>query len=91
MATLYYRAGVWWINYAVSGQRFRISTGTGDKSLAEVKLQDLTVKLFKGELGDKKVTGRKSTLAQFFQKYEAYMGNTTVDRHSELARLHAWQ
>ncbi len=91
MATLYYRSGVWWINYAVGGQRFRISTGTGDKGLAEVKLQDLKVKLFKGELGAKKVVSRRSTLSQFFQKYEAYMSNTTVDRHSELARLHAWQ
>jgi len=91
MATLYFRAGIWWINYAVSGQRFRVSTGTGIKKLAEVKLEDLKVKLFKGELGARKVTGRRSTADQFFQKYEAYMNSSTVDRHSELARLHAWQ
>jgi len=57
MATIYYRDGIWWINYAANGQSSRISTDTGNKRLAEVKLQDLKVKLFKGKIGAKRVTG----------------------------------
>lgn len=92
MASLFQRNGIYWIDYRVNGERFRISTGTSNRKLASVKLDDLMVKLFKGELGAKKVTsGRRSTADQFFQKYEAYMNSSTVDRHSELARLHAWQ
>lgn len=91
MAVLFQRHGIYWIDYRVNGQRFRISTGTTNRQMAEVKLNDLTVKLFKGELGAKKVSGRRSTADEFFRKYESYMNSSTVDRHSELARLHAWQ
>ncbi len=91
MSTLYQRKGIWWINYSVSGRRFRVSTGTHDKRLALVKLEDLKVKIFKGELGAKRLTGRRSSVSEFFQRYEAFFtGTSSVDRHPDLARLQAW-
>ena len=75
----------------MNGKRFRVSTGTTNKQHALVKLEDLKVKLFKGEIGAKKLTGRKSSVTEFFQRYEAYFRNgSTVDRHPDIARLNAW-
>jgi len=92
MASLFLRNGIYWIDYRVNGKRFRISTGTANQQLASVKMNDLKVKLFKGEIGAKRVTGRKSSVAEFFRRYESYCGNTSqVDRHSDISRLRAWQ
>jgi len=91
MASLFQRHGIYWIDYRVNGKRFRVSTGTTNKQHALVKLEDLKVKLFKGEIGAKKLTGRKSSVTEFFQRYEAYFRNgSTVDRHPDVARLNAW-
>jgi len=91
MASLFQRHGIYWINYRVNGKRFKVSTGTRNKQHALVKLEDLKVKLFKGEIGAKKLTGRKSSVTEFFQRYEAYFRNgSSVDRHPDVARLNAW-
>lgn len=91
MASLFQRHGIYWIDYRVNGKRFRVSTGTTNKQHALVKLEDLKVKLFKGEIGAKKLTGRRSSVTEFFQRYEAYFRNgSTVDRHPDIARLQAW-
>jgi len=91
MASLFQRHGIYWIDYRINSKRFRISTGTSNKQHALVKLEDLKVKLFKGEIGAKKLTGRKSSVTEFFQRYEAYFRNgSTVDRHPDISRLQAW-
>jgi hypothetical protein len=58
MASLFQRHGIYWIDYRVNGRRFRVSTGTTNKQHALVKLEDLKVKLFKREIGAKKLTGQ---------------------------------
>lgn len=91
MASLFQRHGIYWIDYRVNGKRFRVSTGTTNKQHALVKLEDLKVKLFKGEIGAKKLTGRRSTVTEFMQRYEAYYRyGSGVDRHPEISRLNAW-
>jgi len=91
MASLFQRHGIYWIDYRINSKRFRISTGTSNKQHALVKLEDLKVKLFKGEIGAKKLTGRRSSVTEFFQRYEAYFRNgSTVDRHPDISRLQAW-
>ncbi len=91
MASLFQRHGIYWIDYRVNGKRFRISTGTSNKQHALVKMEDLNVKLFKGEIGAKKLTGRRSSVTEFFRRYETYFRNgSEVDRHPDLARLQAW-
>lgn len=92
MANLFQRNGIYWIDYRVNGQRFRVSTGTSNKQHAQLKLEDLQVKLFKGEIGAKRLTGRRSSVNEFFRRFEAYVTNTSgVDRHPDLSRLQAWQ
>lgn len=91
MASLFQRHGIYWIDYRVNGKRFRVSTGTTNKQHALVKLEDLKVKLFKGEIGAKKLTGRKSSVTQFFQRYESYIRSaSSVDRHPDISRMKAW-
>ena len=49
MASLRLRNGVWFLDYRLDGKRQRVSTKTGDKKLAEYKLKELELKLFKGD------------------------------------------
>lgn len=62
MASLFQRHGIYWIDYRVNGKRLLVSTGTTNKQHTLVKQEDLKVKLFKGEIGAKKLTGRKSSV-----------------------------
>lgn len=47
MVSLFQKDGFWWLNYRYKGERYRISTGTKDRKLAERKRQEYEVKLFK--------------------------------------------
>ncbi len=92
MPTLYFKDSTWWMNYSVNGQRFRVSTGTGNKQLAEIKLNELKLKIFKGEIGAKRSAGKRATVSEFFRRYRDYIqSNSNVDKHSDLARLRAFQ
>ena len=82
----------WWIGYTFAGKRRRVSTGTDDQKLAEIKLNDLRLKLFKGEIGAKPEAIARSPLPEFFRKYVEFMrSDGSVDKHSDLARLRILQ
>ena len=92
MATLFLKDGKWWLNYTIDGERMRVSTGTGDRKLALLKLKDLELKLFKGEIGAIPDTEAKISVREFFRRYIEYIqSNSPVDKHSDLARLRIMQ
>ncbi len=92
MATIYLKHRLWWLNYTVNGRRFRIPTGTANKKLAQLKLDDLKLKIFKGEIGAKQSPSKRTTVPVFFSRFRIHMLNSSaIDRHPDLARLNAWQ
>jgi len=92
MPNLYLKDGFWWLNYRINGKRHRESTGTRDRKLAEVKLKNLELKLFKGEMGIKSTPSTRTPISQFIKRYIEYMqSNSPVDKHSDLARLRILQ
>ncbi|HBZ01253.1 MAG TPA: hypothetical protein DEO84_08050 [candidate division Zixibacteria bacterium] len=91
-ALLFQKRGYWWINYSLNGERHRISTGTKDRGLAEIKRKDFELKFFKGEIGARPEAPPKSSLAAFFRKYiEFISSDSQIDRHPDLARLNSLQ
>jgi len=93
MATLFGKpTGIWYINYSVNGKRFKKSTGAHDKKLAQVKFDDLKVKLFKGEMGAKPSAGKKTVVSEFLRRYiECLNTNSHLDNHSDLTRIRSLQ
>lgn len=81
MASLYLRKGVWYINYRVNGRRSRMSTGTSDKRLAQVKFDDLKVKLFKGEIGVSPAKITSVAIPDFFRRYREYRSGSSTSKH----------
>ncbi|MCP4583772.1 MAG: tyrosine-type recombinase/integrase [candidate division Zixibacteria bacterium] len=88
MATLFRKDDFWWINYRFNGERFRFSTGTRSRKLAEIKLNDLKVKLFKGEVGVKPIADKKIEIPELFRRYKEYLNSiSNTDKSSDYARL----
>lgn len=88
MATIFLKDGRWWLNYTIDGKRMRVSTGTSDRRLALLKLKDLELKLFKGEIGAKEKSKGRVPIHEFFRRYvEYFQSNSPVDKHPDLARL----
>jgi len=87
VATLFRKDGYWWLNYTLAGKRMRISTGTRDRKLALLKLKDVELKLFKGEIGAKAQASSSIPVHEFFRRYTDYIqtGNP-VDKHAERSR-----
>jgi hypothetical protein len=89
MVNLFFKDGKWWLNHRVNGKRYRRSTGTVNKKLAETILKDLEVKLFKGEDPDPRITPRSTSLADFFCRFIEYSQNNYSPTHlqSDLSRI----
>jgi integrase len=89
MATLYLQRGIWYINYAVDGKRFKLSTGTRDKKLAQIKFEDLKVKLFKGELGVSTASASGANVGAFFRRFIDFARANYANQHlqSDLSRI----
>ncbi len=78
MATLRHRNGSYFIDYRISGRRFRKDVGRS-KRIAELALKDLEVKIAKGELG---FDVKDSDLEQLFQEFLKY----SVTNHAPASR-----
>ncbi len=88
MASLFKRNGVWWVVYHINGKRFRVSTRTRNINLAKQKLNDIELKLFKGELGIPETKTPNTSIPDFFRKYIEFMINDSpVDKHPDLSRI----
>jgi len=61
--------GNWYINYRQNGRQIKKSTKTANKKLAEIKLKELEVKLFRGEQDPLKKAPPHNAIAGFFRRY----------------------
>lgn len=69
-----------------------MSTGTSNKKHAQVKLDDIKVKLFKGEIGAKPSAGKRVPIPDYFRRYINFIkAGSPVDRHSDLSRIRTMQ
>ena len=84
MASLFERKGVWYINYRHKGRQYRRSTKTSDRKLAEFKLKELELELFRGKHSPHAASETKPTLANFFSRY-AEFSNSTKSRATNLS------
>ena len=92
MASLFFKDDKWWLNYRVKGKRYRRSTGTANKKLAETKLKELEVKLFKGEDPDPRISVSVMSLPDFLRRFkEYYISRNSGDIHGEILRLNIMQ
>jgi len=93
MATLFQKDGYWWLNYRHNGKRFRVSTGTRNRKLAEVKLAEFEVELFKGKLPEEEKSRPPSSLPIFFRRFIDYAKSTYAPDHlqSDLSRIRILQ
>lgn len=92
MASLFKSNGFWWITYNQNGKRFRFSTRTRNRNLAKQKLNDIELKLFKGELGIPEKKTPNALIPQFFRRYMEYMINSSpVNKHADLSRIRIMQ
>ena len=89
MANLFFKDGKWWLNYRINGKRFRRSTGTANKKLADTKLKELEIKLFKGEDPEINAITKSSSLPHFFNRFIEYSKNNYSPTHlqSDLSRI----
>jgi integrase len=89
MANLFFKDGKWWVNYRIDGRRYRRSTGTADRKIAEIKLKDLEIRLFKGESVEDRSPYKGTSLPDFFSRYIEYAKNNYSAQHlqSDLSRI----
>jgi len=78
----------WYIDATVDGKRYKFSTGTPRKDLAQRKLDDFNLKAFKQELGVKPAKRGSPTIAEFLRRYQEHrQGSSPFDVHSEVSKL----
>lgn len=93
MATLFRKRNIWYVNYTTNGRRFRVSTGTSNKKLAQVKLDDLKVKIFRGDMGIPPARTSGASTSKFFGRFIEYCKNNYSHQtlESDLPRLRILQ
>jgi integrase len=86
--------GNWYINYRQNGRQIKRSTKTTNKKLAEIRLKELEVRLFKGEPEPLPVKETpKNALAEFFRRYIDFSDATkaAATRTSDTYRIRQMQ
>ena len=73
MAALYVRhlkgGDVWYVDFSYQGERYRMSTGTTDRKLAELQKNEIEVNIAKGTFDPKKPIRKEVYLSEFIEKY----------------------
>jgi len=71
MATLFQRKGgvLWYVDFVYQGIRYRKSTKTPDRKLAELFLKDLEVKIARDNLGFSEMNRKEVRLSKFIEEY----------------------
>ncbi len=60
---------IWFVDFRYQDKRYRISTKTSDRKLAELFLKDIEVKIAKDAFGFDDFSKRNTKLAEFFEKF----------------------
>lgn len=76
MASLYNRKGIWYIHYMYQGKQRRKSTGTNKLKLAELKLKELELELFRGDHNPEPQEAKNTNLPNFFRRYAEFASAT---------------
>lgn len=82
---------IWFVDFRYNGKRYRVSTQTGDRKLAELFLKDIEVRVAKNRFDFDDF--KKVSLTEFFDKYLEYSRATKaensylLDRHSQTVFL----
>lgn len=89
MATLFRKRfnGNWYINYRWNGRQIKKSTGTADKKLAEIKLKELEVAIFKGAYEPFGAKPKQNSIVEFFKRYINF-SKTTKSASTNLSDLY---
>ncbi len=71
MAALYQRKGsdIWYVDFVYQGKRYRSSTKTSDRKLAELYLKDIEVKIARDNLGFGELNREEVLLSDFIEEY----------------------
>jgi integrase len=74
MAALYQRKGsdIWYVDFIYQGKRYRNSTETSDRELAELHLKDIEVKVARDNLGFGELNRKEVLLSNFIEEYLKY-------------------
>lgn len=86
MATLFKLTpdGKWYLNYRLNGKQHKKSTGTVNKKLAEIKLKELEISLFKGEQDPYNKETQHNRISDFFRRYLEF-SDTTKSRATHIS------
>jgi len=78
MATLFKKKNndKWYINYRWNGRQIKKSTGTSDKKMAEVKLKELEVDIFKDTHNPSEKKLKQNLVSVFFKRYITFSKST---------------
>ena len=92
MATLFRRNGIWQINYSVGSKQHRKSTKTAVRRLAEIALKDLELRIFKGELKERK-TPERTQIRDVLRRYKLHVEGNCVPDYANHVKYHLkiWQ
>ena len=71
MAALFKRKGsdIWHVDYVYRGKRYRKSSGTSDRKLAELHLKDIEVKIERENLGFGELNRKEVKFSEFIKEY----------------------
>ncbi len=86
MAALYKRKGgdVWYVDFVYQGKRYRKTTETTDRELAELYLKDLEVKIARDRLGFGDLNRKEVKLSEFIEEYLKYSKATKAEKTAEM-------
>lgn len=86
MAALFHKKGgdLWYVDYVYHDQRYRKSTGTSDRKLAELYLKDLEVKIARDNLGFGDLKRKEVHLSEFINEYLEYSRAVKAEKTVEI-------
>lgn len=70
---------IYFVDFYYQGKRYRKSTKTGDKKLAELFLKDIEVKIAKSQFGFGDLENNNIKLSEFIEKYQKYSEATKAE------------
>ncbi len=93
MATIRRRkgSGIWYLNYSLNGKQYERSTRTRDRKLALIRLHEIELKLFRGELDNSPEHRPDARIRDFFRRFMNDIEGKYARWQMEQRRLLRWQ
>jgi integrase len=86
MAALFHRKGsdLWYVDFVYRSRRYRKSTETSDRKLAELFLKDIEVKIARDNLGFNELNRKEVPLSKFIEEYLEYSKAEKAEKTLEI-------